>query len=99
MKDSKDQIARCLNMSDRVEILKELVQPGDTQEADMGKMNSLLEPFYPSFTRFCHDIIGEKQQVTGLESTINDQDVTFTASHEDGSTTDYHYSELDPLFS
>lgn len=99
MRDSKNQIARCLNMSDRVEILKELVQPEGAQEADMGKMNSLLEPFYPSFSKFCHDILQKEQRVTGLESTISDQDVTFTTSHEDGSTTDYHYSELDPLFS
>lgn len=94
MKDSKDQIARCLNMSDRVTILHELVHNED-DDMDDQKLNSLLDQFYPSFTAFCVEA-STLSAVTGLTFEVDEGSITFTAL-SDGATTSMSYTEMEAI--
>ena len=97
MQPKSDNAALGLNMRDRVEILSNLVS-GRTDDINIELMQMLMEPFYPCFQRFCHDVLGETEPIFQVDALYHEQRMTFITSYEDGSVKDYTYEERDPLF-
>lgn len=94
MKDSNHQIARCLNMSDRVEILSELVQ-GKTTSIDETLFNEVLDHFYTSFSQYCQEMRHTKFPVHQIDATYTEESITFSTLLSNGKRIDRTYTSID----
>lgn len=91
---SKDaQVARFLNLCDRVEILSDIVHD-ESHEMDMRKFDPLMDKYYPCLEQFFHDIRRE-EQVVGIDACFQVDGATFTARFADNSTKPFTYEQID----
>lgn len=87
------QITEFLNLCDRVEVLGELVHDSQHQ-LDEERFNQLMERYYPSLEQFYQDVKGETE-VIAVNVEIAEDSATFTATHPDGTTSQYNYDLVD----
>lgn len=98
--NSNSEVARTLDLCDRVSILSHLVNEDLSQVMDESMFDSLTEPYYPSLVRFCREVKDESN-VVSVQAFVNDEkrEVTFVATFEDTTCKTFTYDNVDKMVS
>ena len=92
MSRKRDQVAKFLDLGNRVEVLSECIH--DAGSLDMNQLNGLMEKYYPSLENFFRDIKSE-EKVISIRAFLGMDKVIFTAQFDDKTSKTFTYTKLD----
>lgn len=93
MQSKKTQVARFLNLCDRVEVLSDIVHD-ESHVMDMKVFDPLMDQYYLCLDQFFQDIRRESQ-VVGIDASFQEKSATFTARFADDTTREFTYDKID----
>lgn len=95
MSRKNDQVAKFLDLCNRVEILSECIHD-NAGAFDQNQLNGLMEKYYPSLESFFHDVRKE-EKVTSIQAFLGAGKVIFTARFVDNTSKTFTYDQIDTL--
>lgn len=93
MSRKRDQVAKFLDLGNRVEVLSECIHD-DVGSLDMNQLNGLMEKYYPSLENFFRDVKSE-EKVISIRAFLGMDKVIFTAQFDDKTSKTFTYTDLD----
>lgn len=92
-KSKEAQVARFLNVCNRVEVLSECIHDKSGDINDM-QLNGLMEKYYPSLESFFLDV-KQEVDIISIDTFIGPDKVVFTAHYASQSAKTFTYNQID----